>query len=108
MKTQPKTLASLPVDLIIWMEGDRNYTRVHLLNSHFQTLPYTLKYMSDRIPDLVRVHKSVLVNPRYVQMITMRGYRDYVLVLENGSLLPISQKRLPEAADKLNLKVTPS
>ena len=99
----PKTLFLMPTNSIIWLEGDGNYTRVHLNNGKFQSIPYTLKFLAEKLPDFVRIHKSSLVNPSYVQELTNKGYQDYWLKLSSGHILSVSRKRMPQTAIKLNL-----
>jgi DNA-binding LytR/AlgR family response regulator len=103
MNMYPKTLFSIPTHSIIWLEGDGNYTRIHLQNGKLQSLPYTLKFISEKLPDFVRIHKSSLVNPIYVQELTSKGYQDYWVRLSSGHTLSVSRKRMPQTAVKLNL-----
>lgn len=94
-----------PTISIMWLEGDGNYTRVHLENGHTHLLPYTLKFLNGKLPDFVRVHKSSLVNPSHAEKLLTNGYRDYAVRLSNGVILPVSAKRLPQASTRMNLPV---
>ena len=99
----PKALFSMSTPSIIWMEGDGNYTRVHLSNGRVELLPWTLKLLSSKLPDFVRIHKSSLINPQYVGELKSRGYRDYYIKLNSGQILSVSRKRIHQTASKLNL-----
>ena len=99
----PKALFSMSMPSIVWMEGDGNYTRVHLSNGRIESLPYTLKLLAGKLPDFVRIHKSSLVNPMYVQELNSRGYRDYYMKLSSGHVLSVSRKRIQQITVNLNI-----
>ena len=99
----PKALFSMPTPSIIWMEGDGNYTRVHFSSGRIESLPYTLKLIESKLPDFVRIHKSSLVNPIYVQELNSRGYRDYYMKLSSGHILSVSRKRIHLITKNLNM-----
>ncbi|SOD93160.1 LytTR family DNA-binding domain-containing protein [Spirosoma fluviale] len=103
MTAYPKLLFLMPTNSIIWLEGDGNYTRMHLQDGKYQSIPYTLKYIANKLPDFVRIHKSSLINPVYVQELTSRGYQDYWVKLSSGQVLSVSRKRIVQTATKLNL-----
>ena len=104
----PKALFSLSTPSIVWMEGDGNYSRIHLSNGKVELLPWTLKLLSGKLPDFVRIHKSSLINPMYVGEFKSRGYRDYYVKLSSGEVLSVSRKRIHQTAVKLNMPLPDS
>lgn len=90
---------------VVWLEGDGNYTRVHMVEGYPKSLPYTLKVLNEKLPDFVRVHKSSLVNPIHAQKLKATGYREYSVNLSNGVTLSVSLHRLRKAAKLMNLAI---
>ena len=59
-----------------------------------------LKSVAERLPDLIQVHRSHLVNPEYVVHVD-RSERNYSLKLENGDQLPVSRARRSDVLARL-------
>jgi len=79
---------------IIRCEGESNYTRFFLDGSKPLMVSHTLKDYESILTDygFVRVHKSHLVNMKYVS----RMDRDGFLWLQNGESVPVSRRRKEE------------
>ncbi|AQG79999.1 LytTR family DNA-binding domain-containing protein [Spirosoma montaniterrae] len=97
----PGIYTPLPVELIVWIQGDENYVRMHLINGRYHTLTRTLKWFDIQLPQFVRLHKSTLVNPAYVTHLNWAGSRNVKAVLRTGVVLRISRRRIRSVATQL-------
>ncbi len=57
---------SFSVANIEYLEGDGNYTIIHLVGERPVMSAHTLKWYAERLPTFWRIHKGTLVNPMYV------------------------------------------
>lgn len=84
----------IAVQEIVWLEGDSNYTRVHFQNRKVQLITRTLKWFDDELPDFLRIHRSILVNPVFVRHLIRRADNTVILQLKDGSKLAVSRRRI--------------
>ncbi len=79
---------------IIYIEGERNYTRIHLHQKPYLFTSKTLGQYEEQLNFLpfYRMHKSYLVNLDYARYIESGN----ILVLENGLELQISRNKKEE------------
>lgn len=86
----------LPPANIIRLEGDGNYTHFYLADQRKLVSAKTLKEYVELLAEhgFVRIHKSHLVNQRFVQSYLNEG----AVVLANGLSLPVSRQRKQEVA----------
>ncbi|KAB7732416.1 hypothetical protein F5984_00160 [Rudanella paleaurantiibacter] len=85
----------LTVDQIVWVQGDGNYCRIHLVNGRQIMISQTLKVMEGILPQLTRIHKSSMVNPGHVQDIhTLPGHHTGSVRLTGGVELSVARRRL--------------
>lgn len=87
---------------IIRLEGESNYTRFFFSNHKPVLVSKTLKEYEDLLlsHDFIRVHKSFLINRRYVEQVEKGGS----LRLSDGTLLPVSRRRKEEIIKELTGK----
>lgn len=87
---------------IMRCEGESNYTTFHLAGSKPLMVSHTLKDYEAILSDygFVRVHKSHLVNLKYVQRMDREG----VLWLQNGDSVPVSRRRKDLLNERLKMK----
>lgn len=87
---------------IIRLEGEGNYTNVYLSQ---QTKPLltsrTLKYFQKQLPGFIRISKSALVNPAYVEKMIGSGSTTVSLQLADGTRLSISRRRVTDTIGRL-------
>ena len=76
-----------PIRDIIYFESDLRRIVVHTKSSENATLYGKLDDISDKHPAFIRIHKSYLINRRYIRMFSAR-----TVVLSNGEVLPVSRK----------------
>jgi two-component system LytT family response regulator len=84
---------------IIRCEGESNYTKFFLDGGKSLMVSHTLKDYESILSDygFVRVHKSHLVNMKYVT----RMDRDGFIWLQNGESIPVSRRRKEEVLNML-------
>jgi two-component system LytT family response regulator len=75
---------------IEYLQGDGNYTHLHLTDGTRLILSKTLKYYENLLAThgFVRCHKSYLVNQQFIKTITRRH-----VLLYNGMELPVARRR---------------
>lgn len=87
---------------IIRCEGENNYTTIYVSQVKPLIVSRTLKDFESILSDygFMRVHKSHLVNMKYVTRID----RDGSLGLQNGDIIPVSRRRKEEVMHVLRRK----
>lgn len=89
------------IDDIMFCKADSNYTEVHMINNHKETLSKKLKELEAQTNNLFfRVHNSYLVNINYVREFVKN--EGLYLVLENGTTIPVSRAKKIELQQLLN------
>jgi two-component system, LytTR family, response regulator len=83
---------------IVWLEGDINYTIVHLLNGKKHYVAKTLKDFEEMLCDggsgFMRIHKVSIVNTIYIEKI-IQG-KTTILQMRTGEKLEISRRKKTE------------
>jgi two-component system LytT family response regulator len=80
-----------PVSDILYIEGDRNYSRIHFVNKTTQYVSKTMRHYEELLDfkPFMRIHKSYLVNLDYADRILTGN----VLVLKDDTELQISREK---------------
>lgn len=93
LSTQNGTLR-LPLKQITHIEGERNYSYIHLSNGSRELSSKNLAYFEDILLDksFFRSHRSYLVNRYHIEALKMDHF-----VLKNGFEIPISRRKKTEA-----------
>ena len=75
---------------ILYLEGDVNYTIIHLQNGKVKVSPRTLLFHINNSLDegFIRIHRAFCVNRSYIQ-----HYDDESLVLIGGVRLAVARRR---------------
>jgi two-component system LytT family response regulator len=86
---------SVPVEKIIRLEGDCNYTVVYTQSKRYVS-SRTLKHYEDILDNemFIRVHKSHIVNLQYMDSV------DSEVKFKEGSPIEISRRKLKEVVEK--------
>jgi two-component system LytT family response regulator len=81
---------------INYCESEGSYTTIHLLNGKKIVVSNLLKEYDDMLKDcgFYRVHKSYLINIRYIERFE-KGEGGYV-VLENEAKVPVASRKREE------------
>lgn len=87
---------------ILYMAGDGNYTRVYQTDGSVKLTSLTLSKVSLLLPDFLRVHKSSLVNPTYIQRIERpSSNRIGAIHLATNISLNVSRRKWATIADSV-------
>lgn len=83
---------AVEIEHINYLEADRSYAKIHLLNKEVLTVSKNLKYFEHLLaghPQFIRVQRSYIINAHYVRNILKQdsGY----VVLENSEKVPVSK-----------------
>ncbi len=89
----------LRIDEIIRCQADVNYTHFHLTNKANMISSKTLKEYDELLSehDFLRVHKSHLVNRKYIRSIL----QDNVLLMDDNSQVEVSRRKTAEIKNLL-------
>lgn len=90
------------VEVILYCEGIGNYTKIIFKHGFETMLSKTLSLIEQQLnPTLFfRVHNKYLVNIRYIKRMVRNGAGG-ILVMEDGSQLPLSKSRRKEFLSRL-------
>lgn len=90
LKTQQGELF-LTLKDIVYIEGDRNYSNIHLINSRKELVSKTLSNLEELLDDkgFFRCHKSFLVNKFHIKNET----KSFEILLTNNITIPISRRK---------------
>jgi len=109
MTTQQETPLRIPGyrhlqnrQLISRLEGNGNYTIVHLQSGLKPLLvSQTLKRFENHLPHFIRISKSTMVNPNYVDQVIREDAKVIYLKLTNGLCLLVSRRRMVKTLARL-------
>jgi CheY-like chemotaxis protein len=89
--------------LITHLTGASNYTWVHFRNGATLLLSKSLSSFEELLPAFVRVHKTALVNPKFVDQIQSppRTKAPGTVGMQGGIILPVSRRRWNEVVEAL-------
>ena len=95
LKTQQGNL-KIPLKHIIYIEGDRNYSYIHLLNGNKELSSKTLGYFKEILSDqgFFRCHRSYLINGTHIKTIEKDFFK-----LSNNFIIPISRRNMAKARE---------
>lgn len=82
---------------IISFEGNSNYTTIFYNDGTHYLAGYTLGFFEKKYafsPDFLRIHKSTIINKKYVQFIETENKNGFVQ-LTNGKRFEVSRRRVP-------------
>ena len=84
---------------VIRLEGNRNYTRFIKANGQYVLTCRSLCTYDERLPrQFVRVHKSHVVNCRYILSV---DNANHCLLMTDGISIPISRRKWTQIVDLL-------
>lgn len=92
----------VPINSVVWLEGEANYTRVHYQDGSFSLVTQPLQWFETQL-NFIRVHKSSIVNPLYIREFRQKKSRAGWIQLTDGMILPVSRSRLEQTATQLSL-----
>ena len=85
----------IALDIIIWLEGDWNYTRIYQQDQPVRISSRTLSWYEKQLAQFVRVRKDAMVNPAYVQTVQTISSRPRRLgiTMSNGQHIEVTRRR---------------
>ncbi len=89
---------------IIFLEADKNYTKIHFINGESMRSAYNLlvfERLFNSDSKFKRIHKTFIINCRHVDKVDLQGR---IVTLESGRELPISRRKLKLQKDFSELK----
>ena len=96
----------VPINSIVWLEGEANYTRVHYQNGTISLVTQPLHWF-EQYPVFIRVHRSAIINPVHVQEFACKKSRSGWVRLLNDKVIPVSRTHLELTAARFPLTATP-
>jgi DNA-binding LytR/AlgR family response regulator len=85
----------VPIDEIVFLQGDTNYTNFIFKHRRQHTVAYSLKHFEEilRSEGFLRIHRSYLVNSQFIKSTDLR---ELVVVLMDGRELKVARRRVKE------------
>ncbi len=92
-----RKIETIPYSDILYLEGDINYTIIHLQNGKIKVSPRTLLFHINNSLDegFIRIHRAFCVNKLYIQSYDRNEAPDY-LWLTGGVKLSVSRRKQKE------------
>ncbi|GAB4034384.1 hypothetical protein GCM10028809_39630 [Spirosoma gilvum] len=88
---------------IVRLQGYGNYSWMYLANQPRPVLlAQTLKWFEEQLPDFVRVHKSELINPTFIQTVFHHDAQSMEVGLPDEYKAKVSRRRIIEVLAKIN------
>lgn len=84
-----KSIEMVPVDEIMYIQGQGSYSKVTMKEDQTITIPKNLKHVEQKLsmhPQFIRVHKSFVVNQKYISAYVHPSF----IELSNKKLIPVS------------------
>lgn len=88
------------ISSIVWLKGDANYTRVYFEDGTCQLVTQSLLWFEHHL-SFIRIHRSTIINPTYVQAFELKSGRSGWVRLIDDRVFPVSRNRLKETATVL-------
>jgi DNA-binding LytR/AlgR family response regulator len=86
----------IPFDDIIYLEGNINYTLIHLYNGKIRLSPRTLLYhIQHSLNDsFIRIHRAYIVNKKHIKDSEISDIKHVTsLFLKDGTQLSVSRRK---------------
>lgn len=90
-------------ELIAYFSGANNYSWLYFRNGEKRLLAKPISYLETRLPDFIRVHKTILINPTYVKSLHQPPRQKMAgeIRLDSGEVFPVSRRRWQQVAESL-------
>ena len=94
-------------DAIMRLKGNGNYSFIYIKGQARPLLvSQTLKFFEDRLPHFLRVSKSMLVNPAFIQKIIQYDAKTMHLWFTDGTRVDVSRRRIETVTMRLSTYVS--
>lgn len=87
-----RTLKKVPINNIVLLKGDVNYTIFHFLHGKEKMVARSIKFFEKLLEThgFLRIHRSFMINPNYIEMYNAEKE---ILTMRNGQEANISRRR---------------
>lgn len=93
---QEDTWSPIPIIEIVYIESLQKRTWFYANSAQYKTA-ITLKDLQTRLPNIfIRIHRSYIINIHFIKNISRDIASNFVVLLKNGTELPISQSYVNE------------
>ena len=94
-------------ELISYFLGANNYSWLHFRSGEKKLLAKPISYLEEELPGFIRVHKTVLINPTYVESLNKPPRQKMAgeIRLDSGEVFPVSRRRWQQVADALESRL---
>lgn len=92
---------SVAISKILYLQSEGAYTLITIEDQSKILSSRNLGYYEQLLPNFIRTHHSYIVNPKKIVVLT--SGRSGEITMENGDIVPVSQRKKAEVASKLNL-----
>ena len=96
-------ISVIPVSEILYLEAQDDYVMIYTRESkHLKQK--TMKYFESRLPgdEFVRIHRSYIVRIEDISQMQLYEKESYIVILKNGTKLPVSKSGLPRLKQQLD------
>lgn len=93
----------IPVENIIYLEAQDDYVMIYTPESkHLKQK--TMKFFESHLPqeEFVRIHRSYIVRISEIAQMQLYEKESYIVILKNGTKLPVSKTGLPRLKSQLD------
>ncbi len=96
-------------EFITHLIGANNYCWIYFQSGEKKLIAKPICYLEDLLPQFVRTHKSVLINPTYVRSLHQPARQKMAgeIQLENDLIFPVSRRRWSLVAEALAYRLAP-
>ncbi|MBD2754334.1 response regulator transcription factor [Spirosoma validum] len=96
-------------ELIAYFSGANNYSWLYFRNGEKRLLAKPISYLETKLPDFIRVHKTILINPSYVKSLHQPPRQKMAgeIRLDSGEVFPVSRRRWQQVAEFLQDRLGP-
>ena len=93
----------VPFETVFWIDAAGDYMCVHALEQT-HIMRRTMKELEEELDPriFVRVHRSAIVNIKYVQKLVSHISGEYHLILSNGTELKVSRSHRDNVKNMIN------
>lgn len=89
-----------PTQEIIYLQGMQNYTLVYLSNGEKLLSSSTLLRHEERFADFLRISRSHLLNPNYIDRVKING-NSQILELTTGKCVKVSRRKQTQVRERI-------
>ena len=98
-------LIDVPLNNIIRIEADHNYTQFYLIDRNKLRYAHTLKYLETKFihTSFIRVHDSHFINKKHIRQYDYYNDKNFIQMMD-GIIVPIARTKLNFFLKKLKCK----